>query len=59
MWAFVSARLRQWIVFAVALPLITTAVHLIRVKLEAQSGPTRVTRAMGVVERFGQRQSRR
>lgn len=58
MWLFITARLRQWIIFAVAVPLATMLVHLVRQRLEARSGPTRLTRALGTVEGFGQRSRR-
>jgi hypothetical protein len=55
MWVFISARLRQWIIFAIAVPIITTVVHLIRQRVEARTGATRFTRLLGLVERIGQR----
>ena len=55
MWVFISARLRQWIIFAVAVPVITTIVHLVRQRVEARTGVTRLTRLLGVVEGIGQR----
>lgn len=58
MWLFITARLRQWIIFAVAVPLATTVVHVIRQRLEARSGATKLTRALGTVEGFGQRSRR-
>ena len=59
MWVFITARLRQWIIFAVAVPLVTLLIHVIRERLEARSGPTKVTKVLGAVEGFGQRRSRR
>lgn len=59
MWVFISARLRQWIIFAVAVPLITTLIHVIRERLETRSGITKVSRALGVIENVGRRRSRR
>jgi hypothetical protein len=41
MWMFISARLRSWLIFAVAMPVATTAVHMLRERLEARSGRTR------------------
>ncbi len=58
MWLFITARLRQWVIFAVAVPLATTLVHLVRERIEAKSGPTRLTKALGTVEGFGQRNRR-
>ena len=58
MWVFISARLRRWIIFAIAVPVITTVVHLIRQRVEARTGVTKLTRLLGLVERIGSRRSR-
>lgn len=58
MWLFITARLRQWIIFAVAVPIATTIVHLIRQRMEAKSGPTRLTKVLGSAEGFGQSRRR-
>ena len=58
MWVFLTARFRRWLILAVAVPLATTAVHLIRVALEKRSGATRLTRVLGRVEDLGQRRRR-
>ena len=58
MWLFITARLRQWIIFAIAVPIATAVIHLIRTRLEARSGPTRVTKVLGAVEGVGQRRRR-
>ena len=57
MWVFISARLRRWIIFAIAVPVITTVVHLIRQRVEARTGVTKLTRLLGLVERIGSRRS--
>ncbi|MCW2811123.1 MAG: hypothetical protein JWP61_1581 [Friedmanniella sp.] len=59
MWVFLSARLRQWAIFAVAVPVLTVLVRTVRRRLEAKSGTTKVTRALGKVEQVGQRRKRR
>lgn len=59
MWIFITARLRQWLILAVLVPLVTTIIHVIRQRLEARSGPTRVTKVLGAVESIGQRRRRR
>ena len=59
MWLFLTARLRQWAIFAIVVPLVTTVVHLVRKRLEARSGPTRLTKVLGTVESVGQSRSRR
>jgi hypothetical protein len=58
MWLFITARLRQWVIFAVAVPLATTIIHLVRERLESRSGESKLTRALGTVEGFGQRSRR-
>jgi len=37
MWLFISARLRAWVIFAVIVPLATTAIHLLRTRLESRA----------------------
>jgi hypothetical protein len=58
MWVFITARLRQWLFFAVAIPLLTTIVHLIRQAIEKRSGQTRLTRILGQAENLGRRRRR-
>ena len=59
MWLFLTNRLRQWVILAVLVPVVTTLVHVLRTRLEARRGPTRFTRLLGQVENLGQKQSRR
>ena len=59
MWLFLTARLRQWAIFAVLVPLVTTLVHLVRTRLEARRGPTRLTKVLATIEGFGQSRRRR
>ena len=62
MWILISARLRRWLLAAVALSLITTAVRTLRTRLEARSGSTGLSRSLRRVEnvtgRMGRRRSR-
>ena len=58
MWVFVSARLRQWVILAVVLPLLTVLIRVLRQAIERRSGQTRVTRALGVLENAGQRRKK-
>jgi hypothetical protein len=58
MWVFITARLRQWLFFAVAIPLLTTIVHLIRQAIEKRSGQTRLTRILAQAENLGRRRKR-
>jgi hypothetical protein len=55
MWLFLTSRLRRWAIFAVLVPLVTTLVRTIRVRLEARSGPTRLTKVLRTIEGFGPR----
>ena len=55
MWVFISSRLRQWLLFAIAVPLLTSLVHVVRTRIEKKSGQTPLTKALGQVENFGQR----
>ena len=46
MWLFLTSRLRQWLLFAVAVPILLFAVRRIRQTLEKRSGETRLTGAL-------------
>jgi hypothetical protein len=59
MWLFIMARLRQWIFFAIAVPVLTLLVRFIRTALEKRSGETKVTRVLQKLEDLGQRRKRR
>ncbi|HEX8511316.1 MAG TPA: hypothetical protein VF635_17695 [Propionibacteriaceae bacterium] len=59
MWAFISARLRQWLFFAVALPVLTLLVHVLRQIIEKRSGETRLTRVLAQLEDLGRRGKRK
>jgi hypothetical protein len=59
MWLFLTRRLRQWAIFAILVPLVATLVHAIRVRLEARTGPTRLTKVLRTIEGFGQSGRRR
>jgi hypothetical protein len=58
MWVFISARLRQWLFFAVAIPLLTLLVHAVRQAIEKRSGQSRLTRVLGRIEDLGRRKKR-
>lgn len=55
MWVFLTARFRQWLLMAVVLPVVLKIVGMVRRSLEARSGRTRLTRALGKVETLGRR----
>ena len=58
MWMFISARLRSWLIFAVVMPLATTAVHMLRERLEARSGRTPLVTVLNKIENIGRRKVR-
>ncbi len=58
MWMFISARLRSWLIFAVAMPVATTAVHMLRERLEARSGRTPLVTVLSKIENIGRRKVR-
>jgi hypothetical protein len=58
MWMFISARLRSWLIFAVVMPVATTAVHMLRERLEARSGRTPLVPVLSKVENIGRRKVR-
>jgi hypothetical protein len=58
MWMFITARLRSWLIFAIVLPVVTTAVHMVRERLEARSGRTRLVAALTMIENVGKRKAR-
>lgn len=55
MWLFITARLRQWLILAVALPLATLVVRLVRQAIEKRTGQTRLTRVLSSAESLGRR----
>lgn len=59
MWVFISARLRQWLFFAVAVPILTVVVHVVRRTIEARSGQTRLTRVLAQAESLGRSRKKR
>ena len=58
MWVFITARLRSWLIFAVAMPVATTAVHMLRERLEARSGRTPLVTVLSKIENIGRRKVR-
>jgi hypothetical protein len=58
MWMFISARLRSWLIFAVVMPVATTAVHMLRERLEARSGRTPLVTVLSKIENVGRRKVR-
>lgn len=46
MWAFLSARLRLWLLAAVAAPVLSWLLGAIGDRLEARSGPTSASRTL-------------
>ena len=58
MWMFITARLRAWLIFAIVLPIVTTAIHLLRERLEARSGRTPLVTVLTKIENLGRRKVR-
>jgi predicted metal-binding membrane protein len=58
MWMFITARLRSWLIFAIVLPVVATVVHMVRARLEARSGRTRLVAALTMIENVGKRKAR-
>ena len=58
MWMFISARLRSWLIFAVVMPVATTAVHMLRERLEARAGRTPLVTVLSKIENIGRRKVR-
>ena len=46
MWAFLSRRLRQWLLFVFAAPLIARALHRVAERLESSRGESTVTKGL-------------
>jgi len=55
MWLFLSARLRQWLVLAVALPLTLAALRWLRRLIEARYGSTKLTRGLSKADSLAAR----
>lgn len=59
MWMFLTARLRQWVIFALVFPVLLRILRTIRQSIEKRSGRSRLTRALAKVEELGRRPDRR
>jgi len=59
MWIFITARIRQWLLLAVVVPLAAMLVHLIRTAIEKRTGSTKLTRALTTIEEIGRRKTRK
>lgn len=59
MWVFITARIRQWLFFAIALPVLTLLVHVLRQAIERRSGQTRLTKVLAQIEDLGRRGKRK
>ena len=58
MWVFISARLRAWVIFAVIVPVATTAVHRAPQATGVSCGRTPLVVALNKIENLGARASR-
>ncbi len=59
MWVFFTARLRRWLILAVAVPVATLLVRTLRKQIEKRSGQTRLTRGLARAEQLGRRRGRK
>lgn len=59
MWALLSTRLRTWLLFAVAVPLLRVGVHRAARHLQASRPDGRATKALSASDRALTRVSRR
>jgi hypothetical protein len=59
MWLFITARLRQWLILAVVVPLSATVLHVVRTAIEKRTGSTKLTRVLTRVEDLGRRRTRK
>jgi hypothetical protein len=50
MWVFLSSRLRQWAILSVAVPLTLAGLRWLRRRIEARTGPNRLTRGLANVD---------
>jgi len=46
MWAFLSARLRLWLLLAIGAPILSWLLGALGDRLEARSGPTTISRTL-------------
>ena len=58
MWAFLSARLRLWLVLAIGAPLLAWLLGLVGDAIEARRGPNRVSRSLQWARTWLRRHSR-
>ena len=58
MWLFLTARLRQWIVMAFAVPALLGLVRLVRGRQERRTGPSTLTRTLARFEQVVNRRNR-
>jgi len=58
MWVFFTSRLRQWLFFAIAVPLLTLLVAALRSAIEKRAGQNRLTRILARIENLGRRKKR-
>jgi len=50
MWLFLTARLRRWLLMAIAVPALLGLVRFLRVRLEQRTGPNTRTRTLARLE---------
>lgn len=57
MWVFLTARLRQWVLLSVVLPVLGAVARAIGERIERRRGSTRLSRGLQKVGSLGRRSS--
>jgi len=58
MWLFLTTRFRQWLILAFVVPVVTALVRVLRRRLEARRGSTRLTRLLTQLEGLGTKRAK-
>lgn len=59
MWAFLSVRLRRWLIMTIAVPVLGSAARRLGDRLERKGGPTRLSRGLHKVGNMAGRRRQR
>ena len=55
MWVLLSSRLRMWLIFTVAVPLVAAVSRRLARRIEARHGPSRLSRGLNTAGELGRR----
>ena len=55
MWVLFSSRLRMWLIFTIAVPLVAAVSRRLARRIEAKHGPTRLSRGLNTAGELGRR----